>query len=80
MSQPQYSVKCIGLDYHVLENGKSITSRRSWEGAHSVIDRLQRPKMRERKCMTCGAPFMSEGPHNRLCNTHRHDSIYDGSA
>lgn len=28
----------------------------------------------ERKCLTCGAPFMSSGPGNRLCITHRRES------
>lgn len=32
----------------------------------------------ERRCMTCNAPFMSDGPGNRLCPTHRRESD-DGS-
>ncbi len=24
-----------------------------------------------RRCLTCGDEFLSEGPHNRLCNRHR---------
>jgi hypothetical protein len=27
---------------------------------------------KERKCMTCTEPFMSEGPHNRMCPKCRH--------
>lgn len=31
-----------------------------------------KPKeMKNRKCLTCGVQFMSEGPHNRLCPSHR---------
>lgn len=25
-----------------------------------------------RPCLTCGAPFVSEGPHNRMCEDCRH--------
>lgn len=28
----------------------------------------------ERKCLTCGEKFMSSGPGNRLCVTHRRES------
>ncbi len=28
-------------------------------------------KYTQRKCMTCGVEFASEGPHNRLCPNHR---------
>lgn len=28
----------------------------------------------ERNCMTCGAKFMSSGPGNRLCPTHRREN------
>jgi len=31
-----------------------------------------RAEPKERRCMTCGAPFVSEGPHHRLCATHRY--------
>lgn len=27
-------------------------------------------KMKERSCLTCGKIFLSEGPHNRICNAH----------
>lgn len=31
----------------------------------------RRRKGTERPCMTCRQPFMSEGPHNRLCDCCR---------
>jgi len=33
-------------------------------------DRLRRedmPAARERRCLKCGGPFPSDGPHNRVC-------------
>lgn len=27
----------------------------------------QKSKMTKRKCLTCSATFLSEGPHNRMC-------------
>jgi len=32
------------------------------------------PQEQERKCLTCGQPFMSSGPGNRLCITHRREN------
>lgn len=41
----------------------------------SVYRRLEtlaaRPVRRERLCMCCRSPFMSDGPHNRLCGRCR---------
>lgn len=28
-----------------------------------------------RPCLCCRTPFFSEGPHNRLCNHCRHNSV-----
>jgi hypothetical protein len=32
------------------------------------------PEEKERNCLTCGQRFMSTGPGNRLCITHRRES------
>lgn len=41
----------------------------------SVYSRLEvlegRSQRRERLCMCCRSPFMSDGPHNRLCGRCR---------
>lgn len=29
------------------------------------------PKLKQRACLTCGKPFMSAGPGNRMCDFHR---------
>lgn len=33
--------------------------------------RQARPSPKERACMTCTKPFLSEGPHNRMCGSCR---------
>lgn len=42
------------------------------------IERSERRK--QRNCITCGKPFMSEGPHNRMCKSclAASSSISDG--
>jgi hypothetical protein len=52
------------------------------EGGHAPVERAPpssdlkkfRPPEKERNCLTCGAVFMSSGPGNRLCMTHRRES------
>jgi hypothetical protein len=39
-----------------------------------TIKPRRRKGHQERKCMTCGTTFMSEGPHNRMCNACRQKS------
>ncbi len=48
--------------------------------AENALERLERKaRMRERRCMTCTALFMSEGPHNRMCNVCRRENGSCGS-
>ena len=37
----------------------------------TALLRPERDRPAERSCMSCGAPFNSEGWHNRLCNQCR---------
>lgn len=46
---------------------ESVESLRKEMGLHPIT-----PK--ERACMKCGARFMSEGPHNRLCGVCRNSA------
>ena len=51
-------------------NPDAATGRtHKWES----IKRFKPPEF-ERKCMACGQPFMSVGPGNRLCMTHRREN------
>lgn len=46
------------------------TNRDAWEARENLArKRVKRP------CMCCGAPFRSEGIHNRMCDTCRHRDV-----
>ena len=57
----------LKIDASHLDNPPE--SKSTWENY-----KIFRPPETERKCMTCGAPFMSSGPGHRLCMVHRRDS------
>lgn len=47
--------------------------------AHRIRNRHEnhcrpKPALKQRSCMTCEKPFLSEGPHNRMCTGCRHRS------
>lgn len=58
----------------------SAVHKRLAPGPRAAVPPPPTPKPRrrngqqERKCMTCGAAFLSEGPHNRMCATCRKKS------
>ncbi len=37
----------------------------------TLAQQARRPGRRKRPCLCCKTPFMSEGPHNRLCGRCR---------
>jgi len=47
--------------------------RRLCKGRHAALLEAPDPPRptRERKCLCCGRPFLSEGAHNRLCDPCR---------
>ena len=49
--------------------GDAPDKKHKWES----IKRFKPPEI-ERKCLACGQPFMSAGPGNRLCMTHRREN------
>lgn len=68
-----YTIKGSGTSHFVLKDGVSVMGP---FGTHSraqdVRDELiRKDRMRKRPCMTCTTEFMSEGPHNRLCDACR---------
>jgi hypothetical protein len=58
----------------VFRNEKRLTGWQHSALAARALDRLiaeELGKRKERKCLCCNEPFMSEGPQNRLCSRHR---------
>lgn len=54
-------------------DGKQV-SNRHWHRseAEAAMERLEREaRVTRRACLKCRAPFLSEGPHNRMCKECR---------
>jgi hypothetical protein len=70
-------VRCLnGNQYHVvgLEEQSPLFMTRA--RAQAWLDRhagqlSARPARRERHCLNCNGSFLSQGPHNRLCDACR---------
>jgi len=43
--------------------------RSTYEQRQSGKPKADNDRSRQRKCLTCGGHFLSEGPHNRRCNS-----------
>lgn len=68
-----YSIEGSGTHYYIMKNGAEVMGPFGSHGrAQDVRDELiRKERMRERPCITCGIKFMSEGPHNRMCDDCR---------
>ncbi len=62
-----------GCIWNVCHNGARIQGPFGSKGrAEDALDALQNnPSCKLRACMTCQTEFLSEGPHNRMCNRCR---------
>jgi len=59
-----------------LARVSGLMSRSHAETRMEAIE--QERRMKRRPCLCCSAPFLSEGPHNRLCKGCRGRSADDG--
>lgn len=69
-----FSIKRVDGWHVVLDgNGKTVSAPRTTRAqAVDLVEELTRRALRKtRACMCCGVSFVSEGPHNRLCNPCR---------
>jgi len=63
---------CVRDGYSEVVGGPYDTrGKASSEMGRLEAIEAERATKKERKCMTCGVKFMSEGIHERLCKTHR---------
>lgn len=68
--KPAFSVKKLPLGYVVVDaQGKYVSRAFQLEAsAQGALTRAIRDAgLRERPCLCCKRPFMSEGIHNRMC-------------
>lgn len=70
-----------GCAWTIRKNGQPIRATLGQqEQAQSRADRLNREaRSRERRCMCCAATFLSEGPHNRMCDRCRRSETASAS-
>jgi len=53
-----------------------------WDKSKDVVSEIMAQHLKdlqrvELKCLRCKKPFMSEGPHNRMCDLCRTDSVVE---
>jgi hypothetical protein len=66
------TVRRWGTGYAVFDGRRRVSGPTRRADAEAARDRLEREATsRVRACLCCGAPFVSEGPHNRLCTACR---------
>jgi hypothetical protein len=68
----QFRIRMIGHQYHVCDlDGAKIGGGYDHQyQAEDARDRMERRgRAIVRPCITCGADFRSEGPHNRMCGS-----------
>jgi hypothetical protein len=63
---PEQAADRIGRSVVVV--ARKLKQLRTGDGGYV---QMPNPRAAMRHCMTCRAPFVSEGPHNRLCDPCR---------
>ncbi|MGB0661301.1 MAG: hypothetical protein ACPGNV_14145 [Mangrovicoccus sp.] len=77
---PNFEIVRDQYNYFIRKDGEVVHGPTNHALAQEKLERLEREaKRKTRKCMTCSASFLSDGPHNRLCNTCRSQSLHDGA-
>lgn len=77
----RFSVTRRAHQWAVMDGDKLVKGFGHKIAAEECAERLDRAqRQRPRRCLTCGQPFISEGPHNRMCAACRQQSLYDGTA
>ena len=72
-SPPKFCIQRTGGNSYVLRDGVEVAG--PYHDHYIAEDRMatleRRARHTERRCMTCSDPFISEGMHNRMCNSCR---------
>lgn len=78
---PELRIVFDGRAYLLRQGDETLYGPATRELALEALERRQRAARRKnRTCLTCQSPFLSEGPHNRMCTPCRAQTAYDGSA
>ncbi|PIE09050.1 MAG: hypothetical protein CSA73_00550 [Rhodobacterales bacterium] len=83
MSAQRLTVERDGYGWSVFQGGQKVRGAYSSEQiAEAACDRMEREaRCKRRPCITCGKPFMSEGPGNRMCDKCRANAseVFNGA-
>ncbi len=73
MSAQRLTVERDGYCWSVFKNGLRVFGPTGNQAqAEEKRDKLEREARRKRRpCITCGDPFLSDGPGNRMCDKCR---------
>lgn len=73
---PSIDVRGAGSAWQVVKNGQPLPARywdhnKAWIAADRILRDWRRGTRRNRNCLCCSHPFLSEGAHHRMCDTCR---------
>ena len=69
-----FKVLGTGCSFAIVDAGGTQIGRVNGkrDDAEFAMERIeQEARIKRRACLTCEAPFLSEGPHNRMCKEFR---------
>ena len=78
--RPLFASGLCAAHYKRRRNGRDMDAPIRDNFKHGRTESRKRPSLdqpavyTERQCITCGAGFMSEGSHNRMCGSCRKDA------
>ncbi len=82
MSAQRLTVERDGYGWSVYKGGLRVFGPSNQAQAEEKCDALERDARRKRRsCITCGEPFLSDGPGNRMCDKcrARASEIFEGA-
>ncbi|OLF81254.1 hypothetical protein AWH62_00845 [Maricaulis sp. W15] len=78
MSTLDYTVQTAGRHQYAVFNGRGERVSGLYDCRQEAITRadslIRKGRRSERPCLTCERSFMSDGPHNRMCDPCRRDA------
>ena len=73
-----YSIEKVGEMYAVFKGDRQVSPATrdasktvEWLRSIEALDARKASQVTRRSCLGCRGPFMSDGPHNRLCKSCR---------
>ncbi|MCL6285585.1 hypothetical protein M3P21_18810 [Ruegeria sp. 2012CJ41-6] len=78
-----FTVEVEAYGWVVCKDGEAVTKAVSnkWRAGEKRDALEHAARMKERNCLRCATPFMSEGAHHRMCNGCRQSvrTMFEGA-